>query len=202
MSGEAGLVEERKERRIAHIAAVPIGHARNLDRLKTETAGRPRPNHMIGAQSWRSEHRDAAIMHIGRKIRRASPPRRPRTFLEIRWFWTRWSRSGLMFSGLKCVGARIMGQEIPTTNRRGWPAAASPEKNRWTEFLLRRREGAFRRWIERQNLARPLARTLGGPPRDSLRRKRRRFIRPGAGAGDRLDVEAGRPRGSHRGRPR
>ena len=77
--GGFGLVEQRKQRRIAHVAAVPIGHAGDLDRLKQERqAGRG--HHMIDGQLGRLEHRDAAGVDVGRARRTASASSQARTF--------------------------------------------------------------------------------------------------------------------------
>ena len=43
-SSVCGGAEERKDRRIADVAAVPIGHAVDLDRAEHRAAGRPRPS--------------------------------------------------------------------------------------------------------------------------------------------------------------
>ena len=97
-SSVVGRAEERKDHRIAEIAAVPIRHAVDLDGAKQERqAGRS--HHRIGGDLLARKNAHAAGLHIGRRnenlqvaSRRATASKS--TKRSIRSF------SGLMLSGL------------------------------------------------------------------------------------------------------
>ena len=92
------VVDQREDRRVAHVAAVPVGLAVDLDRLEQERqAGRGQ--HRVGRDLALAEHLHLAGAHVGRGEEQLDRAAALAQLVEIDGASST-SRSGLRFSGL------------------------------------------------------------------------------------------------------